>query len=85
MALRPRPSRGSELLVGWRGNRAQTEIAEKLEIASETYNRFERGKRVPNLKYASAIETLTDGAVPASSWFDPPLNTTVRKRKAAAA
>lgn len=66
-------SLGAQLLTNWRGeDREQIEIAERLGIAPETYNRFEHGYRRPNLKYASAIELLTGGNVPASSWYDPP-------------
>lgn len=91
MAIRPRPSRGSELMKGWRGQRLQIEIAKLLGIRPETYNRIEHGWRWPNLKFAHEIEEITNGAVPAASWIEPPLDATPpveakpRKKKRAAA
>ncbi len=69
------PSLGSQLLAKWRGDRQQVEVAGEVGVAAETYNRFEHGKRKPNLQLATDIEKLTGGEVPATSWYQPPAKT----------
>lgn len=68
----PGPSRGSQLLESWRGASIQKKAAEFLEIDIATYNRFEHGKRRPSAELGFKIERLTDGRVPARSWYEPP-------------
>jgi hypothetical protein len=67
------PSRGSQLLVAWRGSRLQARAAELLEIDPVSYNRFERGIRKPTAKVGLNIERLTGGRVTLRSWFEPPI------------
>ncbi len=80
MVSRSSFSRGSELLKEWRGERLQVDVCDLFEIAAETYNRFENGKRKPSGHAAFTIEKITDGAVPATSWYEPAQKPPRRKR-----
>lgn len=71
MASRCRKSRGSELLVQWRAGRFQSVVCKLLDLDPATYNRLEHGRRRPNLELATKIEEIA--AVPATSWYQPPL------------
>lgn len=68
-------SRGSQLLAEWRGEATQAQACELLDIDSASYNRFERGIRKPAGAIMVRIEKLTDGKVPANSWYEPPART----------
>jgi len=67
----PGPSRGSQLLESWRGALTQKKASEFFEIDIATYNRFEHGKRRPSAELGFKIERMTDGRVPARSWYEP--------------
>lgn len=77
MAHASRLSRGAQLLAEWRDEALQCEVCRLLDIDPASYNRFERGVRKPNAEISFRIERLTDGRVPARSWYEPP------KRRAA--
>ncbi len=83
----PGPSRGSELLVKWRGERSQEDVAHLIDIDHAGYCAFETGRRRPGLMRAVRIDTGTGGAVPVASWLDPAESASVieikRKSKAA--
>lgn len=66
-------SRGAQMLVAWRGAATQREAAKILGITNVDFSRFEHGVRKPSKELLFSIEKLTDGAVPAASWFQPPL------------
>ncbi len=57
----------------------QVDVCALFGLAAETYNRFENGKRKPSGKAGFAIEKITDGAVPSTSWYEP-AQETHRKR-----
>jgi transcriptional regulator with XRE-family HTH domain len=65
-------SRGSQLLIEWRGEATQAQACELLDIDAASYNRFEHGIRKPSGEIMFRIERLTDGKVPAKSWYEPP-------------
>lgn len=75
------PSRGSQLLRSWRGDATQLQACDLLDLDSASYNRFEHGIRRPSAEIGFRIERLTDGKVPAKSWYEPPL--AERKRASA--
>ncbi len=75
-------SRGAQLLAAWQGAREQKAAAESLEIDEPTYSRFVNGKRKPTLGAAADIERKTRGAVPATSWTEPPRLSKQRKSRA---
>lgn len=75
----PPPSRGALALIGWRGDRDQSEVHALLGLDAVSYNRFERGWRKPTLVIALEIERVTGGAVSAHSWIE---TEAVRARKA---
>lgn len=77
----PHDSRGRRLLIGWRGDREQQDVCTLLKLDAPSYSRFEHGIRRPPAKVMFRIEELTDGAVPAKSWLEPPLER-ARARKA---
>jgi hypothetical protein len=64
-------TRGSELLVSWRGQRSQAEVAFVLGIDPGAYCGFETGYRRPGLKRAAKIQDRTSGFVPVTSWLEP--------------
>ena len=66
-------SRGSQLLTEWRGNLEKQQAAALLDLDSASYGRFENGKRRPTSKSMFDIERMTDGHVPAISWYQPPV------------
>jgi DNA-binding transcriptional regulator YdaS (Cro superfamily) len=66
-------SRGSQLLAEWRGVLEQQQACDLLELDPASYSRFENGVRKPSAKGAFDIERLTDGAVPAIAWHQPPV------------
>lgn len=66
-------SRGSQLLEQWRGAATQAAACALLKIDEATYSRFKNGKRKPDAELCFRIERLTEGHVPAKSWFEPPL------------
>ena len=74
------PSRGSQLLVEWRGELTQAQACALIQLDPATYNRFEHGIRKPSAEVSFKIERLTDGRVPAKSWYEPPLK--IEKAKA---
>ncbi len=47
------------------------DFADKLEMPRNSFERYCNGIRRPRSRTANAIERLTDGAVPASSWRPP--------------
>ena len=63
---------GRTLLKKWRtaAGLSQAELAEKVGTDQSVISRLETGARgaVPELEIAYAIERVTGGAVPASSW-----------------
>ncbi len=65
-------SRGSQLLLAWQGAASQSEAAALLELDEATYSRFKNGVRKPSAEISFRIERLTDGKVPAKSWYEPP-------------
>lgn len=73
-------SRGSQLLIKWRGVLEKQQACELVELDAPTYGRFENGVRKPSAEVAFKIERLTDGAVPAKSWYQPPIVVRVRRR-----
>ncbi|MEX2716764.1 MAG: helix-turn-helix domain-containing protein [Candidatus Sigynarchaeota archaeon] len=60
---------GAKLLRAWRGEMRQVDACKILQIDPATYNRFENGTRRPGGPRAARIEMLTNGQVPASSWY----------------
>lgn len=75
-----RPSRGSQLLEKWRNGRHKSDLVQILGIDYSALSAFETGYRVPGTFRANLIEALTDGAIPAESWSQPPLG---RRKQAA--
>lgn len=72
MSARTNPNKGSQLLAQWQGDsRTQNEAAEILGLDKATYSRFLNGVRKPSGKVSFRIERITDGAVPACSWYEP--------------
>jgi hypothetical protein len=50
----------------------QVDACKLLHLDPATYSRFESGARRPGGQWAARIEALTNGKVPASSWYQPP-------------
>lgn len=67
------PSRGSQLLAEWRDQMQQQQAADLLALDAASYSRFEKGVRRPSARVSFRIEKLTDGRVPAKSWYEPPV------------
>lgn len=67
------PSRGSQLLKTWQGAALSQGAADLLELDEATYSRFIHGVRKPTAEVGFRIERLTDGQVPAKSWYEPPV------------
>lgn len=63
-------SRGAQLLREWRGERLAEDVRGLLGLDPATYSRFENGVRKPVAEIAVRIEKVTDGAVPATSWYE---------------
>lgn len=76
-------SRGSQRLLGWRGNRQAVEVLDLLGLDAASYSRFENGIRKPPAAIGARIELVTAGEVPATSWYDPALSAAKRKARAA--
>lgn len=49
----------------------QQKAAEILVVDPVSYHRYEKGIRKPTAEVAARIEKLTNGAVPATSWYEP--------------
>ncbi|KPU83721.1 hypothetical protein JI58_07875 [Marinosulfonomonas sp. PRT-SC04] len=49
----------------------QAVFSESIGVTQATVSRLARGKMVPSLELALAIEVVTNGAVPVSSWVTP--------------
>lgn len=49
----------------------QEDFARQVGVSQGTISKIERGSAKPGLELAVAIERVTSGAVPASSWFEP--------------
>ena len=81
MVSHPGPSRGSELLEEWRGNATQVQASARLGLNPVSYNRFEHGVRRPPGETTFRIERLTDGKVPAKSWYELPTKQQPRPRR----
>ncbi len=64
------PSRGSELLKEWRGDRSQEDACNLLDIDHGAYCAFETGYRRPGLERAVRICQNSDGAVPVAAWLE---------------
>jgi hypothetical protein len=64
-------SQGTALLRTWRGDMQQVDACKLLGLDPATYCRFEGGVRRPGGQWAARIERLTNGLVPASSWYEP--------------
>jgi len=60
------------LLEEWRGEATQSDACKLLDLDTASYSRFENGKRKPSAEIGFRIERLTDGKVPAKSWYEPP-------------
>jgi hypothetical protein len=60
------------LLRAWRGQLQQVDACKLIGLDPTMYSRFESGSRRPGGLWASRIEHLTSGSVPASSWYEPP-------------
>jgi len=73
MSDAPGPSRGSQLLKEWRGDATQAQAAKLVKLDPASYNRFENGVRRPPAPIGFELERLTDGRVPAKSWYEPPV------------
>lgn len=58
-------------LRAWRkrAEKSQRDVAELVGVSEMTISEWERSKKRPREAYAKLIETLTAGAVPASSWL----------------
>ena len=54
----------------------QPQFAAKVGCSQTMISRLCQGRRGPGLRLATAIERATGGAVPASSWTDPPAPST---------
>lgn len=76
------PSRGSQLLAKWRGELTQAQAADLLGLDPASYNRFEHGIRKPSAEVSFRIERLSDGSVPAKSWYEPPVKLSKNEAKA---
>ncbi len=61
-------------LAAWRTKlgMSQAELAAKVGATQGQISRVERGERGPGRRLALAIEEVTGGEVPASSWDDEP-------------
>ncbi len=72
----PEPARvltkGAVALAKWRGKRRQVDVHDLLGVDAVSYNRYERGIRRPSGSLIFQIEKLTNGAVPAKAWHEPP-------------
>jgi hypothetical protein len=75
------PSRGSQLLEQWLGDRLHEDARKVLGLDPATFSRFLNGVRRPVFDVAFDIEERTGGIVYAKSWREPPKG----KRKARAA
>jgi predicted transcriptional regulator len=71
---------GGELLSAWRERHevSQTDLAMAIRAIAphtkadaSTICHYERGRRLPRLAIAVAIERVTGGEVPCASWLDP--------------
>lgn len=60
----------------------QQQACALLELDAPSYSRFERGIRKPTAEAAFKIEKLSEGAVPARSWYQPPLMVRSKARRA---
>ena len=72
-------SRGAQLLEEWRAGMTQIAAAKLLDLDTATYNRFEHGIRKPSGEVSFRIERITDGKVPAKSWYEPAIKKSDRK------
>jgi transcriptional regulator with XRE-family HTH domain len=64
--------KGGSLLVKWRGERHQQDVADLIGIDLARYNAFENGRARPGIDWAFRIEEASRGAVPADSWAIEP-------------
>ncbi len=67
-------SRGSELLVQWRGHLSQEAAAVALGIDHGAICAYETGHKRPGPKRAARIAARSSGLVPVESWGTPPRN-----------
>lgn len=51
------------------GAKART-VARAVGLSDAEFSKIRRGRRLPTLEQAFAIERATDGAVPAASWIE---------------
>ncbi len=54
-------------LIEFRGNRTQTEMAEKYGVTQQAWSMWERGKNIPNLPTMKKLET--DTGIPMENIF----------------
>jgi len=57
--------------VSWQPRGYQSHLAEEIGVSRSNISAIICGKQRPTVDQAFAIEELTDGAVPASSWARP--------------
>lgn len=69
-----RPRADETKLSRWLDSAGMTryELADHLKIGRAHADKICRGERRPSLELAIAIEKLTRGAIPASSWLSTP-------------
>lgn len=79
------PWRGAKLLIDWRGDRFQQDVADLIGIDLARYNAFENGRARPGLDWAVRIEDVTDSKVPVEAWYTPPPTLAVKPQKRARA
>lgn len=68
-------------LTSWRHAKAwsQAVAADALGVAQAAWAAWETGRKTPDLENALALETLTDGAIPAARWSGKKRRRTGRK------
>lgn len=73
------PQDGPTLLAIWMAKRKQTDrglnwkaLAHRLGCSANGLSFWLNRRRTPNRRFAVAIERVTNGEVPASSWDDEP-------------
>lgn len=74
------PSRGMQLLAEWKGGLLGQQACKLLDLDHPSFSRFVHGIRKPPGEVAARIEKLTNGTVPAASWYEPPRSE--RRRRA---
>lgn len=67
------PFRAPGLLTRWRNSLGLTScsVSASLGVTQGTWSHWENGSKEPRIRHALAIETITRGEVPVSSWGEP--------------